>query len=301
MKKAVFILLGQSNAVGHGIAMDEKDRICKPLKNVFGLHRADNQSFAIKRLTWRGYESAGMNLAEEQDHTWSVANCLARQWQDRIDGGENLPDLYIIQIAIGAQGVTEKYMWHPDRPEKLVPGKLGEVDISLFPFTCHILSLLDKSLEDYEIIGLHWRGGENDACEDRDMLEAEIGAIYRRMLDTFNRILQNPPTVLHGIHCPDRMDYLDATGGFRNNMYYINEIFKDLEQEYPNVSVFDVRKAPFHDPTTPEQGLFIEDKVHYTPRTNRWVAEQIIKRSLIRAAHHSDKLPEKACICTNLR
>ncbi len=44
-KVAVFILLGQSNAVGHAIPMDDKDKICKPLKNVFGLERETNQSF----------------------------------------------------------------------------------------------------------------------------------------------------------------------------------------------------------------------------------------------------------------
>ena len=64
MKKAVFILMGQSNATGHGILMDPEDRIEQPLKNVFGLHRQPNQSFDSTRLVWSGYTSAGMNLAE---------------------------------------------------------------------------------------------------------------------------------------------------------------------------------------------------------------------------------------------
>ena len=115
MKKAVFILLGQSNATGHGIPMAPEDRIETPLKNVFGLHRDHNQSFETQKLTWSGYTSEGMNLAETQDHTYSVANCLAGKWQKAIDGGKTLPDLYIVQIAIGAQGVREGYMWHPDR------------------------------------------------------------------------------------------------------------------------------------------------------------------------------------------
>ena len=41
---AVFILLGQSNATGHAVPMAEKDKITVPLKNVFGLHRDENQS-----------------------------------------------------------------------------------------------------------------------------------------------------------------------------------------------------------------------------------------------------------------
>ena len=106
-KKAVFILLGQSNATGHGIPMAPEDRIETPLANVFGLHRDQNQSFDITQLTWSGYTSCGMNLAETQDHTYSVANCLAASWQAQINAGAALPDLYIIQIAIGAQGVRE--------------------------------------------------------------------------------------------------------------------------------------------------------------------------------------------------
>ena len=45
---AVFILLGQSNAVGHGIPMEAADQIDVPMKNVFGLHRRENQSFDTK-------------------------------------------------------------------------------------------------------------------------------------------------------------------------------------------------------------------------------------------------------------
>ena len=86
-KAAVFILLGQSNAVGHGVPMEEKDKIKAPLKNVFGLSRKDNQSFGNEKLLWSGYLSAGMNLAEEQDDTYSVANCLASLWQKHIDEG----------------------------------------------------------------------------------------------------------------------------------------------------------------------------------------------------------------------
>ena len=105
-KAAVFIMLGQSNAVGHDLPMCREDYITAPLTDVFGLHRAENQSFDVTHLTWRGYESGGMNLAEEQDHTYSVPNCLARQWQDAIDNGQPLPSLYILHIAIGAEGVV---------------------------------------------------------------------------------------------------------------------------------------------------------------------------------------------------
>lgn len=281
-RAAVFILLGQSNAVGHGVPMKEQDKIKIPLKNVYGLHRRDNQSFENAELVWSGYTSGGMNLAEEQDDTYSVANCLASLWQSRIDGGneDGLPDLYIIQIAIGAQGITKGYMWHPDKEKKLVPGKLGTVDISLFPFTVHIFSLIDKSFremnKEYEIIGLHWRGGENDAIAKRELLEESLEGLYDRMLEDFCPLLKNPPVILHKLCCPDRMKELGNEAP--SNMDFINGVFDRLAEKYDRVSVFDPTEAPQFVPDVRGNGMFIQDVVHFTPEVNKWVAESILDK-----------------------
>lgn len=281
-KAAVFILLGQSNAVGHGTPMAEEDKIATPLKNVFGLHREQNQSFEMNKLTWSGYISSGMNLGETQDDTYSVANCLAAQWQARIDSGESLPDLYIVQIAIGAQGVMPRYMWYPGREKQLIPGKLGTAKISLYSFTRHIFSLLSQSFremgKEYEIIGLHWRGGENDATVPAEEVRASLEEIYETLLAGFWEDLgEVSVVVLHRLACPDRMNVLDPTGGFLKTMHYINRLFEKLEAKYPNVSIFDPRNAPQFVPDEPGNGLFIKDKVHFTPQVNAWVAGQIIK------------------------
>ena len=94
--------------------MAEEDIISVPLKNVYGLSCEKNQSFDNDKLYWDNYVSAGMNLGEAQDNTYSVANCLASVWQKHIDGGNErgLGDLYIVHIAIGAQGVTDGYTQH---------------------------------------------------------------------------------------------------------------------------------------------------------------------------------------------
>ena len=280
MKKAVFILLGQSNATGHGIPMAPEDRIEAPLKNVFGLHRDHNQSFEIQKLTWSGYTSEGMNLAETQDHTYSVANCLAGKWQKAIDGGAALPDLYIIQIAIGAQGVREGYMWHPDREPKLIPGKLGKVDISLHPFCMHIFSLLKESLGEYEIIGLHWRGGENDAYDQPEQVSVTVKPVYERLLEDWSRVLNNPPIVLHRIVAHERYTDRDPSGRQLQSMHIINSIFDDMAKQYPNVSVFDVRCCPYYMPGVRGNGIFKSDMVHFTPEVNAWVAENILEAQL---------------------
>lgn len=278
---AVFILLGQSNAVGHAVPMKEEDRICSPMKNVFGLHRDTNQKFDITKLQWRGYTSSGMNLAEEQDHTYSVANCLAQLWQDEIDSGNpcSLPDLYIIQIAIGAQGVTDKYMWYPDRPRKLVPGKLGTVDISLAPFTEHVLSLVRESLAEKGLTPrflLHWRGGEEDTTVKEEILKTGLKSVYERLFGAFYQALgEKTDTVIHLFPYVERCLEMDPEGNSLKSMHYINSVFETLASENENVSLFDVRRAPHYVPDTRKHGLFLEDAVHYTPQTNQWVAEEI--------------------------
>jgi len=288
-KAAVYILLGQSNAVGHGIPMEEKDIINTPLKNVFGLHRDPNQSFDTDKLVWSNYTSYGMNLAEEQDNTYSVGNCLAQNWQNHIDSGnkENLPDLYIIQIAIGAQAVTPGYMWYPKMERKLIPGKLGTVNISLYSFACHIFSLLDKSFKEigkeYEIIGLHWRGGSNDITEETSYLKENLFNIYCEIFDGFNKILNYPPTVLHLLFIKERCFDCDSTGKYYENMLHIDEVFEKLAEKYSNVSLFDVRKAPQYIEGVRCNGIYIEDAVHFTPEVNNWVSTEIMREYIERA------------------
>lgn len=257
--------------------------IVDALKNVFGLDRQHNQSFENAELTWSGYTSFGMNLAEEQDHTYSIANCLASLWQNHIDSGNalGLPDLYISQIAIGAQGVIKKYMWHPDREKKLVPGKLGTVDISLFPFCKRIFGLLHDSFakmhKDYEIIGLYWRGGENDVNTTLEHLTQNLEKIYTRIFEEFNGILGEPPIVLHRIVCHDRMNDIDPSGLRLERMNYINTVFESLQKRYKNISMFDPRTAPQYIPDVRGNGLFLEDVAHFTPEVNRWIAETVLK------------------------
>ena len=282
-KAAVFILLGQSNAVGHGIPMRRKDKILKPMKNVFGLSRDFNQSFENTELTWSGYTSFGMNLAEEQDNTYSLANCLAKLWQDEIDSGNkrNLPDLYIVQIAIGAQGVTDGYMWNPNYEKKLVPGVLGTVDIALTPFTNHILSLLkdsfDKMGKTFEVMGMHWRGSENDVTASWEELE-KVQAIHNEMFDGFCKSIgTDVPIVLHLRVSHERCTDLDPSGESLKKMHYINQAFYNLEEQKENISVFDVRNCPHYKKDVRGNGIFIKDVVHYTEETNRWVAEEIFK------------------------
>ena len=289
-KAHLFILLGQSQAVGHALPMREEDRITVPLTHVFGLDRAANQSFDVDRLTWSGYVSGGMNLGETQDHTYSLANCLAALWQKEIDGGRDLPDLYVIQIAIGAEGVTEKYaggaverpyMWNPDKEKVLKPGKLGQVDIALFPLTQHILSLVGPSFaamgRDYDVT-LYWRGGENDTETPPDVLKKTLAPIYDRLFDGFYAALgRRVPTVLNRIVSFEIMTKRDPSGDYVTSLVHVNDLFDELAAKNGNMTVFDARRAPHYQKSAPGNGIFIGDLVHYNAETNRWCAEEFLR------------------------
>ena len=279
-KAQVFILLGQSNAVGHQLPMSDKDKIVRPLRNVFGLHRKDNQSFNLRRLIWNGYVSGGMNLGETQDDMYSLANCLAALWQQTIDAGVDLPDLYVVQIAVGAQGVTEKYMWNPKKEEVLIPGDLKHVRIALFPFTCKVLSLLDESFQaigtDYEVLGLHWRGGEEEMRVPIDELKKKLTPIYDEMFGGFQKSLARPaPIVLHKLLCEERTRIDGRTEEWPYSLRYVNQVFEELALHNGNVTVFDTGRYP-------GEKLFMVDCVHYTADVNRWVALQILENAVKR-------------------
>lgn len=284
-KVAVFLLFGQSNAVGHSLAMPENDCILTPLNNVLGLKREENQSFDNDALVFSGYTSHSMNLGETQDNTYSLANCLAKLWQAEIDAGNprSLPDLYIVHVAIGAQGVYG--MWHPDREKKLIPGKLGEADISLFPFTCHVLSLLEKYFREHALtpdyIGLHWRGGEQDTLLHLSLLQSNLKTLYVKIFSGMRQAIGcDAPLVLHKMPFYDAMKKQSIAKPDVNrteSMEYINRVFDELSLEYPPAHVFDVTNAPHCDFSIKGYGLTKDDYIHFTKETNEWVAKEIFQ------------------------
>ena len=65
---------------------------------------------------------------------------------------------------------------------------------------------------------------------------------------------------------------------------YINETYAELSRENENISIFEVREAPFYTESVYERGIFEPDAVHYSAKTNKWVAEQILKDYKMRKA-----------------
>lgn len=284
---AVFILLGQSNASGHDLPMSPEDIFHRPLKNVFGLSRQLNQSFETAELQWSGYESRNMNLGSPKDDTYSLANCLAFKWQQAIDYGVSLPDLYIVHISIGAQGVTEGYMWNPQYPTILHTAELddGSVDISLFSFTKHIFSLLGSSFNQLDInpiyLGIHWLGGENDFSATSEDLFTSLITIYTELFEGFlSAIGQRIPIYLHTLCCEKRCDICErehhgskSYGRFLKNLHTINRVFYALAEENDHITVFETERYPQYDASRADKNLFLSDYVHYRKDVNLWLAD----------------------------
>ncbi|MEA4890576.1 MAG: hypothetical protein VB070_14055 [Clostridiaceae bacterium] len=285
---AVMIVLGQSNAHGHGLAMKAADRIDKPLKNVFGLNRMYNQHLGLSDVTWSGYTSSEMNLGETQDHTYCLSSELARLWQAEIDRGNprQLPDLYIIQISIGAQGVVpakgeQNNMWYPYRPEKLIPGPLGTVDISLFSYSVSILKLamnhLRKIKKNPAIIGLHWSGA-NDCVLPMDQLE-ELAILYPVLFQGFRKAIgQDYILYLEKLLLKNRLKDLGLP---EEGMHFENELYRKMVQSDSQVKMISAEASPFWEEDTLTNGIFVEDHVHYTADVQKWFAHYYLKQALL--------------------
>lgn len=274
-KAAVLFISGQSNAHAHGQFLPEADRIYTPMKNVFSLDRNPNQSFDITDVVWSGYTTAGKNLGELQDHTACLAYHFAKLWQGAIDAGEALPDLYIVQISIGSQGLING-MWNRDKEKVMRPGKPGETgDISLLPWAVYVNRLvmenLKKSGKSPAVIGWHWIGSEQEVwfeAFNRPDLQERYDYFFDTILDSIG---QKCPTYLYKPNvknfCQTHDIALDAE----------DKIASALRQQiyrHPHVQMVDAANYPLWDASSPLRGIFAKDEAHYLPEVQKWFADQ---------------------------
>ena len=275
----ILIVLGQSNAQGSTTRLSREMEINSPLKNVYGLSRDDNQAFGLKEVIWSGYTSYGMNLGQKEDHTYCLATEFARGWQERIDKGEKLPDLYIIHISIGGQGVNEHEslyegkemnMWYPEREKVMDVKDPAQPDISLYPFALEILKLSMDSIykmgKTPVIIGLHWNQWEAEVDMGGTALENAYKT-YTQMWDGFREAL--------GMEYPLYL-YKPLSELYNNpkGVEKITNVFERFVHERNCVKMLDVSKTSGWRSDTKDHGIFGEDYVHYLPWVHQWFAEK---------------------------
>jgi len=280
-KAAVVFINGQSNATAHQQFLPEEDRVYTPMRNVWSLDRSQNQSFDITDVTWSGWTSMGTNLGETQDHTASLAYYIARKWQALIDAGKNLPDLYIVQISIGCQGIING-MWNRDKSKVMKPGILGEVDISLLPFAMHINKLVMKNLTEAgknpEVIGWHWLG-----CEQEIWGEAYLREDFRERYDYHFDVMRDSM----GGDIPAFLYKVVVRGGLER--YHLPLESEDIINEEIvrqanriGAVLVDPRACPWWDPEdTLYYGILAADRAHYVPKVQEWFADHFLEGILL--------------------
>lgn len=275
-KAAIVFITGQSNAHAHAQSLAEQDRITLPLKNVFTLDRKENQSFDISDVVWSGFTTQGKNLGESQDDTASFAYYLAKRWQNLIDNGKNLPDLYIVQMSIGGQGIVNG-MWNPDLPKCLVAGSLENVNISLYHLAKKIFPLVRKNLSDNgiesQVIGWHWLGSEQDLFDD----ESEVPQLTNRYDSFFNDMMSfigcDCPTYLYKIYSKKQCE---ACRKNENSLDIINSQFIRQCKIHDNFRIVDLAESPLWNEKSDDLGIFCPDLIHYCAETQKWFANHFL-------------------------
>lgn len=276
-KVAVMFINGQSNATAHQQFLAEEDRVYEPMKNVFSLDRNPNQSLDNDDVVWSGWTSMGKNLGETQDHTASLAYFVAKKWQKAIDDGIDLPDLYIVQISFGSQGIING-MWNRDKEPVVLPGKLGEGDISLLPLALHTNQLVMKNLTDTgknpKVIGWHWIGCEQEIWDEaylRDDFKERYNYHFDKMRESMGG---DVPTYLYKV--------VVRGGCERFNLPVIaedlinNEITRQAKRL--DAKLIDARKSPYWDEKDNlTYGVLASDRAHYLPFVHEWFADRFLE------------------------
>ncbi|MBE6723721.1 MAG: hypothetical protein E7576_00785 [Ruminococcaceae bacterium] len=279
-KAPVLLVFGQSNAHASGVRLPENERILSPLSRVLTLPRAENQFYSPAAVIWRGYTTEDTNLGECQDHTDCFPTAYARLWEDNA-GSLGLPDLYVIRISIGAQGVTEGYMWHPLHPRRLIPGPRGVADLALFPFSCDVIrrafdDLRSRGLEPV-VTGLHWFGTEEETGVPTQRLDV-LPVLHRVLIRGWREAAGcKVPVILYKLRCVERSA---AMGEDPRCIETINASFARLAEEEKDVFAADPRDCPLYDPSDPINNGLYADGVHLSGPVNRWLAETAFRKDL---------------------
>ncbi|MBQ5356299.1 MAG: hypothetical protein IIU08_10565 [Clostridia bacterium] len=282
----VLLVFGQSNAHASGVKLGEEEKIRVPLKHVKVLPRIPNQAFSPAPVVWEGYVSAGTNLGETQDDTACLPTAYARLWEDAAEEGEKtgrpLPDLYIIRISVGAQGVAEGYMWNPDYPRRLIPGERGTADIALYPLSLDVIRRAYCDLRarglDPLTLGLHWLGTEEETGIPEEKF-AGLADLHRKLIRGWREAAGcRVPVYLYLIRSTERSL---SIGEDPANIARINAVFTELAAEDGDTETVDPRDCPLYDPAVPfTNGIYAEDGNHLGAQTHRWFAESALGRDL---------------------
>lgn len=246
----LIFIMGQSNAKGRA----NEEATPFTATNVFCLP-LDGDSFIPFDNTNRLYS---YSLGSTTDTRYSPSYAIAKGWQDRINDGESLPDLYIVGVAKGGQGLDPSVSastraWSS---KGLLPGK----SVDAFKISLRTLHTLGKSVY---FAGTFWLQGERDSNDDVSASNygANFSALYQLWKDTigtdhfiwFTKLTNNATT---------------------ENTIKINNAFTDFAdyaQSRAGAYVFDASQSGISPFTTP-------DNIHYNEAALNWMGDIIINQ-----------------------
>ncbi|MGW2545089.1 galactose-binding domain-containing protein [Kitasatospora sp. NPDC001574] len=193
----VLIVLGQSNAEGWYADLDATDKAkCQSLNRVKGLNRTNNRAAGATSATWSQYTCVGNNLGEEEGGglNYNVASATALRWQRATESGTVLPDLNVIHIAWGSQGIQQndtiwgKALWWPDRDPTDVE--------SLFPLAMNTITnglrALREAGKQPRVIGIHWNQWEAEASNGTTISVSNVQQAFLKVFDPLRTISGAP-------------------------------------------------------------------------------------------------------------
>lgn len=275
---ALLFVSGQSNASAHNQPLPEQERITRPLANVWALDRAENQNFTSDRVTWSGYTDAGKNLGETQDGTGTISHYIAAAWQQAVDAGAALPDLYIVHISVGSQGIL-RGKWKMDWPAVAVPGDHLGCNIGLYKLALRTLTMAVADLKARfahpAVIGWHWLGSESDS--DWGAWDAtDFRQQYDRFFDTQLAAIELPCRVwFYKLVYQYAEPVCGAPDTYR--MEFVNAEFRRQIRRLGNAELVPTDESPLWDAADPHRGVFCGDGVHYRRQTQAWFARRFLE------------------------
>ncbi|MFE2728245.1 discoidin domain-containing protein [Kitasatospora sp. NPDC059327] len=298
----VLIVLGQSNAEGWGAPLDAADQAkCRSLSRVKGLNRTDNRTVGATSATWSQYTCTGNNLGDEfnSGRNYTVASATALRWQRATEAGSKLPDLNVIHIAWGSQGIQStdgsNNRWWPDR---------DPTDIaSLFPLAMNTITNGLRALQDAgkqpRVIGIHWNQWEAEAGYRSTISVDHIQRAFLKVLEPIRTVtgapdapvfLYRPRSATHDrtatLQAKDALvniagtapykliDARDATALTYSEDFATSQpgaylyTLRDKTEQQVEDTIWNMTKEE------KQLGIFVPDAIHYRSDVQKWFADQ---------------------------